>query len=65
MTTLTVHDFVRKVAHYVSAEQETGHVITWLQSRMNGRFRASRKKSDTSNRKCKKRKLTCVENLDS
>ena len=64
MTRVTVHDFVRKVALYVPAEQETGHVITWLQSRMKGRFWAWRKKkSDMSNRKCKERKLTCVKNL--
>ena len=35
MTRVTVHDFVRKVTLYVPAEQETGYVITWPQSRDN------------------------------
>jgi hypothetical protein len=28
MTRVTIHDFVRKVALYVPAEQESNHVIT-------------------------------------
>jgi len=35
MTRVMVYDFVRAVVFCVPAGQETGHVITWLQSRDN------------------------------